>query len=71
METIDTYIVRIYRRDESDREKTTGLVEIVGTDKKEPFRSREELWKILGHEQVRTNRNSMKDHKAQKRRTKP
>lgn len=71
METIDTYIVRIYRRDETDREKTTGLVEIVGSDKKEQFRNREELWNILACEHPKTENSMRKSHAAQKRRTKP
>ncbi|HWR72830.1 MAG TPA: hypothetical protein VN604_06650 [Nitrospirota bacterium] len=47
METIETYIVRIYRRDDKDDEKIMGLVETAGKDKKERFGSREELYRII------------------------
>lgn len=41
---MDSYVVRIYRR---DRQTLTGLVESVDTRTSEPFHSAEELWAIL------------------------
>ncbi len=45
--SVDYYIVRIYRRDETEERNLTGLVEIVGHDGVNVFKSREDLWNIL------------------------
>ncbi len=45
---MDCYIIRIYRRDESDERNIVGLVEIVGMEEKRPFKGTEELISILG-----------------------
>lgn len=50
METVETYIVRIYRRDRNDPEKIAGLVETVGSGEKRLFDSLEALWGVLGPE---------------------
>jgi hypothetical protein len=42
----DSYVVRIYRREEDDPERIVGLVEIVGSQTRH-FASREDLWSIL------------------------
>lgn len=44
---MDYYIVRIYRRDEKEERNVTGLVETVGCDDVNVFKSRDELWNIL------------------------
>lgn len=44
----DSYVVRVYRRDETDPRRFIGLVEMVGRDEMKPFSSIEELWTILG-----------------------
>jgi len=46
-ETIETYIVRIYRRDRDDPQKIAGLVETVGKNEKRSFSRRDQLWEIL------------------------
>jgi len=43
----DSYVIRVYRREETDRAQMVGLVETVGNEEKIPFSSYEELWKIL------------------------
>ncbi len=57
METIETYIVRIYRRNRDDTRKIAGLVETVGKDEKKSFTSQEELWRILnlGKKEMKQN----------------
>lgn len=44
---IDIYVIRIYRRDESEPGMIAGIAEDIGTDVKQRFSSFEELRKIL------------------------
>ncbi len=44
---MESYIVRIYRRDEKQR-FVAGIVEVVGTQEEIPFKTHEELLAILG-----------------------
>ena len=44
---MDIYIIRIYRRDESEPGMIVGIVEEIGTNVKQRFSSFEELKKIL------------------------
>jgi len=43
----DSYVVRVYRREEADASRLVGLVETVGNDEQKPFTTIDELWKIL------------------------
>ena len=44
---LDIYIIRIYRRDESEPGMIVGIAEDIGTNVKQRFSSFEELRKIL------------------------
>ncbi len=44
---MDSYIVRIYRRDDDKSSPSRGIVEKVGDVGQETFGTMEELWKIL------------------------
>lgn len=44
---MDSYVVRIYRRDGKKSRILVGTVEEAGTDKKMAFSDIEELWEIL------------------------
>lgn len=44
---MDSYLVRIYRRDENNPEAITGTVEKIGTEKSHRFKSLEELGGII------------------------
>lgn len=44
---MDSYIVRIYRREATKRRALVGVVERVGTDARRAFNDRDELWRIL------------------------
>ncbi len=44
---VESFIIRIYRRDREKPENVAGLVEIVGSEEKRPFRNCGELWSIL------------------------
>ena len=46
---MESYIVRIYRRDEQESFPVRGMVEKVGAVDQEVFGTKEELWKILSH----------------------
>ena len=50
MESIDTYIIRIYRRDKDDPRNIAGLVEIIGGGERKTFTSWDELWGVLMHD---------------------
>ena len=45
--TLDSYIIRIYRRDVDRGRELAGLVERIGNGKRQAFRSSEELWAFL------------------------
>jgi predicted transcriptional regulator YdeE len=47
----DSYVIRVYRREETDTRQMVGLVETVGNEEQKPFATIEELWKILSAEQ--------------------
>lgn len=44
---MDTYIIRVYRRNPEELRELVGMVEIVEKQQKQPFRSYEELWGIM------------------------
>lgn len=44
---MDSYIVRVYRRDEEDHSPSRGVVEQIGAVRQEVFSTMEELWEIL------------------------
>jgi hypothetical protein len=53
---VESYIVRVYHRDEQDPALVDGVVEIVVTGEKLAFHDSRELWRILastGHAPVR------------------
>ncbi len=45
--SVDSYIVRIYRRKRDNHRVLVGLVEEVGTKGKKTFIDLDDLWKIL------------------------
>jgi hypothetical protein len=44
---MEQYIVRIYRRDEINPERVTGILEKVGTTEKVPFHHTQDLMALL------------------------
>jgi hypothetical protein len=50
---MDSYVVRIYRRNGKKSRILIGTVEAAGTDKRMSFSNIEELWEILRHRKGR------------------
>jgi len=44
---LESYIIRIYRRENSNPSVVAGIVEIVEVQKKRTFSSFDELWRIM------------------------
>ncbi len=44
---MDSYVIRIYRRDAEDPDNCAGLAEVIATDEKKAFRNLDELLEIL------------------------
>lgn len=44
----ESYLVRIYRRDEQDPRRVAGLVEMIERERTESFKSADDLMRILG-----------------------
>lgn len=68
-EEMESYIVRIYRRDEQDGAPVRGMIETVDARDQEVFGTKEELWEILsalnspGKKQKKKNHRSIQDKK--------
>ena len=62
---LDIYVIRIYRRDESEPGMVVGIVEDIGTNVKQRFASFEELKKVLYPAEGRIPQ-KMKDVPAEK-----
>ncbi|HAK61069.1 MAG TPA: hypothetical protein DCO77_11940 [Nitrospiraceae bacterium] len=60
METSETYIVRIYRRDENDPRHVAGMVEIAGGDERRTFSNYDELWEALAPEKKKQRKRTEK-----------
>ena len=54
---MDTYVIRIYRRDENDPRILVGVVEEVGVDGNRAFGNLDELWFILNSSKAETRKN--------------
>lgn len=44
---MESYVIRIYRRDNEDPKNCAGLAEVIETDEKKAFRNLDELLEIL------------------------
>ena len=61
MERIDTYIVRIYRRDDNDPRQVSGVVEIAGGDERRTFSNYDEFWEALAPEKKKKRKRGTKE----------
>ena len=52
---MDTYVIRIYRRDEHDPRILVGVVEEVGVEGNKAFGNLDELWLILNSSKAKTS----------------
>ncbi len=60
---MDSYIIRVYRRDLKDPNVLTGIIEIVSRQEKQPFRSYDELWQIMAADNEEMQREDKKKKK--------
>lgn len=60
---MDSYIIRVYRRDLKDPNVLTGIIEIVSRQEKQPFRSYGELWQIMAADNEEMQREDKKKKK--------
>lgn len=56
---MDTYVVRIYRREGKNPHRLVGVVEEVGVEGKKAFRTLDELWAILAVPRGRVSRSGL------------
>lgn len=50
----ESYLIRIYRRDPQDPRRIAGVVELIEQERTEHFKSAEELMRILGIDDSRS-----------------
>ncbi len=62
---MDSYVIRIYRREVDARGSVVGTAERVGTEGKKAFKSVEELWNILNAEQPKITGTGKKSRKQE------
>jgi hypothetical protein len=61
---MESYVVRVYRRDAKDSEKLAGLVELVEVDEEKAFTSFDELRAILNSTPGQTDRSKKRKERA-------
>jgi len=57
---LESYIVRIYRRDDNKPVEIAGIVESIEAEKKQPFKNMDELSRILCAPEKKTSRKRKK-----------
>ena len=65
---VDSYIIRIYRRDIDNPETMVGVLEAASDEVQQSFHSRDELWDLLAEDPNRDNKIKKKTSKATKQR---
>ncbi len=61
---MDSYIIRIYRRDIDKPEAVLGVLEKTRDGTQQPFHSRDELWNLLAEDPNRDKKIKKKTSKA-------
>ena len=61
---MDSYVIRIYKRDMDGPETLLGVVEMAGDGTQRSFRSRDELWKLLSGASPKDEKIKTKTSKA-------
>ncbi len=60
---MESYVIRIYRRNRNSPQNIVGLVELIDVDEKKSFASFDELRAILDNKQGSASREETKDNK--------
>lgn len=63
---VDSYIIRIYRRDVDNPETMVGVLEAASDGVQQSFNSRDELWNSLAEAQLRDKKTKKKTSEATK-----
>jgi len=58
---MDTYVIRIYRRNENDPRILVGVVEEVGAEGNSAFGNLDELWSILNSSRAKTSKDKKRN----------
>ena len=66
---MDSYMVRIYRKEENNPQKLVGVVQKVGVEEKEVFSTFDELWSILNPVRKDTRQKGRKTKRQDQART--
>jgi hypothetical protein len=67
---MDTYVIRIYRRDENDPRILVGLVEEVGAEGNRAFGTLDELWFILNSSEAKTPKSNKRNRSLNEKKAK-
>jgi hypothetical protein len=67
---VDTYVIRIYRRDENDPRILVGVVEEVGVEENRAFGNLDELWFILNSSKAKTPKDKKRDNSLNEKKPK-
>jgi hypothetical protein len=67
---MDTYVIRIYRRDENDPRILVGVVEEVGVEGDRAFGNLDELWFILNSSKVKTSQSKKRNKSLNEKKAK-
>ena len=67
---MDTYVIRIYRRDESDPRILVGVVEEVGVEGNRAFGNLDELWFILNSSKANTSKSKKRNKSLNEKKVK-
>jgi hypothetical protein len=63
-DVVESYVVRIYRRNHSDPQHLIGIVEIVEDGRQQRFSTMQQLWEILAARGPKRT-NVVKEHKPE------
>jgi hypothetical protein len=67
---MDTYVIRIYRRDENDPHILVGVVEEVGVEGNRAFSNLDELWFILISSKAKTSQSKKRNKSLNEKKVK-
>ena len=67
---MDTYVIRIYRRNENDPRILVGVIEEVGAEGNSAFGNLDELWSILNSSRAKTSKDKKRNRSLNEKKAK-